>query len=152
MVAAWNFLPTLSSSSPLPPPWLSLSCRLVVVSTPLPLVLSTLPLPQPLPINTPPSLVCWHISSRLPLFAGWLLCRLLLRRLRLASSFVTQPSLATIINPPSSFALAGCFVKSRHTASTSQCATGSHLATCGTSALHPPAHPLLHCNFCRPLS
>jgi hypothetical protein len=36
----------------------------------------------------------------LPLFAGWLLHRLLLRRLRLASPFVAQLPLASILDPP----------------------------------------------------
>ena len=73
-------------------------CR---VDASLPRVLSsTLPPPKPLPINAPPPLVHWCISSRLPLFAGWLSCRLL--SCRAASPFVAQP--------PSSFALAGCCV------------------------------------------
>ncbi len=71
MAAAWHFPLPSPSPSPSPLPWLSLVCQLVVVSTPLPLVLSTLPTPQPLPINTLPPLVCLHLSSRLPLFAGW---------------------------------------------------------------------------------
>jgi len=57
---------------------------------------------EPLPINAPLPLVCWRISSRLPLFAGWLSHRLLSRRLRLALHFVAQPPLASILNPRSS--------------------------------------------------
>ena len=53
---------------PLLLPWSSLVRRLVVALMPLPLVLSTLPLHgQPWPIDAPPSLVCWRLSSHLPL-------------------------------------------------------------------------------------
>ena len=38
------------------------------------------------------------------------------------------------------------------TTSASRRATGSRVASCGTFALHPPACPLLHHNFRRPLS
>ena len=41
MAAARHFPSPLPSPSPSPPPWLSLVCRLVVMSTPPPLVLST---------------------------------------------------------------------------------------------------------------
>jgi hypothetical protein len=110
MAAARHFPSPSPLPSPLPSPWLSLICRLVVVLTPLPLVLSTLPPPQPLLINALPPLVRWRISSRLPLFAGWLSRRLLSRRLRLALPFVAQPPLASILDPPSSLVPAGCCV------------------------------------------
>jgi hypothetical protein len=152
MAAARHFPSPSPSPSPLPSPWLSLVCRLVVVLTPPPLVLSTLPPPQPLLINAPPPLDRWHISSRLPLFAGWLSRLLLSRRLRLASPFVAQPPLASILDPPSSLVPAGCCVASCRTASASRRAAGSRVASCGTFALHPPARPLLHRNFRRPLS
>jgi hypothetical protein len=104
MAAARHFPSPSPSPSPSPLPWFSLVCRLVVVSTPPPLVLSTLPPPEPLPINSPLPLVRWCISSRLPLFAGWLSRRLLSRRLRRALPFVAQPPLASILDPPSLFA------------------------------------------------
>ena len=96
-------------------------------------------------------LVRWRLSSCLRLFAGWLLHHLLSRRLRLASPFVAQPPLASILYSPSLFALAGCNVKSHHTASASQRATVSHIASCDTSASHPSACPLSHCHFCCPV-
>ena len=152
MVAARYFPSPSPSPSSSPSPWLSLVCWLVVVLTPPPLVLSTLPPPQPLLFNAPPHLVRWRISSRLPLFAGWLSRRLLSRLLRLASPFVAQPPLASILDPPSSLVPAGCCVASCRTASVFRRAAGSRVASCGTFALHPPAHPLLHRNFRRPLS
>ncbi len=152
MLAVREFpLPSLSPS-PLPPPWLSLVCQLVVILTPPPLVLSTLPQPQPLLINAPPPLVRWRISSHLPLFAGWLLRRLLSCRLRLASPFIAQPPLTSILDPPSSSAPAGCCVPSCRTASASRHAAGSRVASSGTFALNPPARPLSHRHFHRPLS
>ena len=54
--------------------------------------------------------------------------------------------------PPSLFTWAGCCVASCRTASASGRTAGSRVASCGTSALHPPARPLLHRHFCRPLS
>ena len=152
MAAARHFPSPSPSPYPSSSPSLSLVCRLVVVLTPPPLVISTLPPPQPLLINAPPPLVRWRISSRWPMFAGWLSRRLLSRRLRLASPFVAQPPLASILDPLSSLVPAGCCFASCHTASTSRRAAGSRVASCGTFALHPPARPLLHRNFRRPLS
>ncbi len=97
------------------------------------------------------NLCLWRLSSHLCQFAGWLLRHLLSHRLRLASTFVAQPPLASILYRPSSFAPVGCHVESCRTASTSRRAAGSHIASCDTSASHPPACPLLHCHFCRPL-
>jgi len=145
MVAARNFPSPSTSPSPSPPPWLSLVCRLVVVSTPPPLVLLTLPPSQPLPINAPPPLVRWRISSRLPLFAGWLSRRLLSRHLRLTLPFVTQPPLPSILDPPSSFAPAGCCVASCRTASARRrltCCLVRHLRL--TSASSPSLAPRLN--------
>ena len=50
------------------------------------------------------NLCLWHFSSRLRLFADWLLRHLLSRRLHLASTFVAQPPLASILYCPSLFA------------------------------------------------
>ena len=85
--------------------------------------------------------VCWLVIVS-PLVA----------RLHLASPFVAQPPLASILDPPSSLVPAGCCVASCRTASASRRASGSRVASCGTFALHPPARPLLHRSFCRPLS
>jgi len=95
MAAVRHFPSPSPSPSPLPPLWLSLVCRLVVMSTPPPLVLLTLPPLQPLPINALPPLVCCCISSHLPLFAGCLSRRLLsccLRpRLRFPAGILRNP-------------------------------------------------------------
>ena len=139
MAAARHFPSPSLSPSPSPSPWLSLVCRLIVVLMPPPLVLSTLPPPQPLLINALPPLDRWRISSRLPLFAGWLSRLLLSRCLRLASPFVAQLPLASILDSPSSLVLAGCCVTSCRTASASRRAAGLRVASCGTFALHPPA-------------
>ena len=80
--------------------------------------------------------VCWLVIVS-PLVA----------RLHLASPFVAQPPLASILDPPSSLVPAGCCVASCRTASASRRASGSRVASCGTFALHPPARPLLHRNF-----
>ncbi len=152
MVAVRDFPSPSLSPSPSPPPWLSLVCRLVIVLTPSPLVLSTLPQPQPLLINAPPPLVRWRISSRLPLFAGWLSRRLLSRCLRLASPFVAQPPLTSILDPPSLSVPAGCCVPSCRTTSASRHAAGSRcllqhlrLKSASSPSLAPPfsSHPLL---------
>ena len=79
---AWHFL--LPLPLPLLPLWLSLVCQLVVVLMPPPLVFLTLLPPlntQPRPIKAPPPLVCWHLSSCLPL----------IYRLVVASPLVVPP-------------------------------------------------------------
>ena len=73
--------------------------------------------------------------------ASALLCLLSHSRLSLPSS-----------TPNSLFVPAGCCVASYRTASASRCAAGSRVASCGTFVLHPPAHPLMHRHFRRPLS
>jgi hypothetical protein len=98
---------------------------------PPPLILSTLPPPlnaQPRPIEAPSLLVCWRLSSRL-----YLVCRLVVASpvvacLRLASPFITQLLHASILNPSSLFAPAGCRVASLLTASASRCTAASRLA------------------------
>jgi hypothetical protein len=59
----------------------------------------------------PPPLVRWRISSRLPLFPGWLLHFLWSHRLCLALPFVPQLPLASIFDPPSSFVHAGWLLR-----------------------------------------
>jgi hypothetical protein len=150
MAAARHFPSLLPSPSPLPPPWLSLCCHVYASASCL--FNSASAAASALPINTPPPLVPWRLSSHLPLFAGWFLHCLLSRCLRLASPFIAQPTLTSSLDPPSLFVLAGCCVESCSTASASQRATGSHVASCDTSSSHLPTCPLLHRHFCRPLS
>ena len=144
MVSARHFL--LPSPSPLPSPslptGLSLVCRLVVVLTPPPLPLSTLPPPQPLPMAPlfPFASVCWLVVVS-PLVAPPPPC---------ITICVAQPPLASILYRPSLFTLSGCHVESRCTAWASQCAAGSHIASCGTSASHPRGLPSLAPPFSLP--
>ncbi len=66
---------------------------------------------------------------------------------RTAASHVhPQPPLFVCAAP------AGCCVPSCHTASASRHAADSHVASCGTFALNPPARPLSQCHFRRTLS
>ncbi len=98
---------------------------------PLPLILLTLPPPlntQPRPIETPLPLVCWRLSSRLPLVRQLVVALPVVPCLRLASPFVTQPPHTSILNPSSLFASAGCCVASLCTASASRRAATSPLA------------------------
>jgi hypothetical protein len=104
--------------------------------TPPPLVLLTLPPPHSLLINAPPHLVRWRISSCLLMLAGWLSRRLLSHRLRLALPFVAQPPLAFILDPPSSLVPAGCCIAPCRTASASQRAAGSRVASCSPLSYH----------------
>jgi hypothetical protein len=52
-------------------------------------------------------------------FAGWLSCCILSRYLHLMSPLIAPPPHVSILNPPPSFALAGCCIASCRTASTS---------------------------------
>jgi hypothetical protein len=85
---------------------------------PPPLILSTLPPPlnaQPWPIEAPSPLVRWRLSSRLPLVCRLVVASPVVMCLRLASPLVGQPSHASILNPSSLFAPAGCCVASLRT-------------------------------------
>ena len=98
---------------------------------PPPLILSTLPPPlnaQPRPIEAPSPLVCWRLSSRLSLVRRLVVASPVVACLRLASPFVVQPPHASILDPSSLFAPAGCCVASLCTASTSRHAAASRLA------------------------
>jgi hypothetical protein len=96
---------------------------------PLPLILSTLPPPlnaQPRPIEEPSPLVCWRLSSRLSLVR---------RLVGFVSPFVAQLPHASILDPSSLFAPAGCRVASLRTASASRRATASRLAVSSPSPM-----------------
>ena len=75
MASARHFLSPSPSPSPSLPPWLSLVCRLVVMSTPPPLFLSTLPPPQSLSMVPllPFVSACWLVVAS-PLVAPSLPC------------------------------------------------------------------------------
>ncbi len=78
------------SLSLLPPPRSSLLCRLVVALMPPPLILSTLPPPlnaQPWSIEAPSPVVCWCLSSHLPLVRQLVAALPVGACLRLASPF-----------------------------------------------------------------
>ena len=98
------------SPSPLllPPPQKSLVHWLVDASMPPPLVLSTLPLLLKTPIEAPSPLVLWCLSSCMPLVRRLVVASSVIMRLRLKSPFIEQPRHASILDPPSSFAPAGC--------------------------------------------
>ena len=102
------------------PPFASCStgagCHITpVVVLPPPLVLST----RGLRLGT-----CHCLFSTSPpgclLFAGWLSCCILSLRLHLVSPFVPPPPHMSILDPPPSFAPAGCCVASCRAASTSR--------------------------------
>ena len=136
--------------------------RLVVVLMPPPLILLTLPPPlnaQPWPIEAPLPLVCWRLSSRLSLVCRLFAASPVVTFVRLASPFVAQPPHASILDPSSLFAPAGCRVASLRTASASQRAAASrlavslpspmrrHLCRCCDCDCHPRCIPLSwrHC-------
>ena len=134
--------PIMSSAtmflSILPPPQKSLLCRQVVALMPPPLILLTLPPPlnaQPWPIEAPSPLVCWHISSHLPLVRRLVVASPAVACLRLVSPFVAQPPHASILDPSSLFAPAGCRIASLCTAFASRHAAVSRLA--GVSSPSP---------------
>jgi hypothetical protein len=92
---------------------------------------------------------CHHfLSTSSPgclLFSGRLSCCILLRHLHLASPFIALLPQVSILNPPPSFAPAGCCVASHHTATTShplintassQHAVTSWLMRCLSSCCH----------------
>jgi hypothetical protein len=128
--------PIMSSAtmflSILPPPQKSLLCRQVVALMPPPLILLTLP----------PPLVCWHISSHLPLVRRLVVASPAVACLRLMSPFVAQPPHASILDPSSLFAPTGCRIASLCTAFASQHAAVSRLA--GASSPSP-----MHWRSCR---
>ena len=103
---------------------------------PPPLILSTLPPPlnaQPRPIKAPSPLVCWRLSSRLSLVRRLVVASPVVVCLRLASPFVAQLPHASILDPSSLFAPAGCRVASLRNASASRRATASRLAVSSPS-------------------
>ena len=112
---------------------------LVVVLMPPPLILLTLP---PLlnaqfrPIEAPSPLVCWRLSSCLSLVCWLVFTSTFVACLRLVSPFVAQPPHASILNPSSLFAPAGCRVASLHTASASRRAAASRLVVLSPSLMH----------------
>jgi hypothetical protein len=80
---------------------------------PPPLVLSTLPLLLKTPIEAPSPLVLWRLSSRMTLVCRLVVAMSVIVRLRHASNFVDQPHHASILDPPSLFAPAGCSMSCR---------------------------------------
>ena len=85
---------------------------------PPPLNLSTLPPPlnaQPWPIEAPSPLVRWRLSSHLPLVCRLVVASPVVMCLHLASPLVGQLSHASILNPSSLFAPAGCCTASLRT-------------------------------------
>ena len=130
---------------------------LVVVLMPPPLILLTLP---PLlnaqfrPIEAPSPLVCWRLSSCLSLVCWLVFTSTFVACLCLVSPFVAQPPHASILNPSSLFAPAGCRVASLHTASASRRAAASRLVVLSPSLmrrlllsllrlrLSPSSHPV----------
>ena len=112
--------------------------RLVVVLMPLPLILSTLPPPlnaQPRPTEAPSPLVCWRLSSRLSLVHRLVVASPVVACLRLASPFVAQLPHASILDPSSLFAPAGCHVASLRNASASRRTAASRLAVSSPSPM-----------------
>ncbi len=109
-----HFPSPLPFSMLLPPLWLSLVHRLVVPMMPPPLVLLTLPPPlnaQPQTIEAPLPLVRWCLSScSLPLVCQLVVASPVVACLCLTSPFVMQLPHASILNPPSWFAPAGCCI------------------------------------------
>jgi len=106
---------------------------------PLPLILSTLPPPlnaQSWPIEVPSPLVHWRLSSCLPLVRRLVVTSPVVACLCLASPFVTQPPHASILDPSSLFAPAGCCIASLRTASASRRVAVSRLAVSLPSPMH----------------
>jgi hypothetical protein len=98
---------------------------------PPPLVLSTLPLLLKTPIEAPSPLVLWRLSSRMTLVCRLVVAMSVIVRLRHASNFVDQPHHASILDPPSLFAPAGCSVAYNRTASASRrAAAAQRLCNC----------------------
>ena len=100
-------------------------------SMPPPVVLLTLRPPlntRPQPVEAPSPLVCWRLFSCLPLVSWLVVVSTAVACLRLASPFVTLPPHASIINPPSLFAPAGCRFASLRTTSASRRAAAWQLA------------------------
>ena len=98
---------------------------------PPPLILLTLPPPlnaQPWPIKAPLPLVCWRLSSCLSLICRLFATSPVVTFLRLASPFVAQLPHASILDPTSLFAPAGCRVASLRTSSASRRAAASRLS------------------------
>ncbi len=62
------------------------------------------------PIKALSTLVLWHLSSRLPLVRRLVVASSVIVRFHLTSPFVEQPRHVSILDPPSSFAPAGCIV------------------------------------------
>jgi hypothetical protein len=65
------------------------------------------------PINAPSPLVLWHLSSCLPLVHRLVVASSVIVCLHLVPPFVEQPRHASILDPPSLFAPAGCSVSRR---------------------------------------
>jgi hypothetical protein len=133
----------------LPPPQKSLLCRLVVALMPPPLILLTLPPPlnaQPWPIEAPSPLVCWRISSHLHFVRRLVVASPVAACLRLVSPFVAQLPHASILDPSSLFAPAGCRIASLRTAFASRRTAVSRLAVSSPS---PMRRHSLGCAFRR---
>ena len=87
-------------------------------------------------------LVCWRLSSHLHLVCRLVVASHIVACLHLASPFVAQPPLASILDPPSLFASAGCCIAPLRTASASRRAAASRLTTDRVVAV-TEAHVLL---------